>query len=563
MKRQILTWTHFKSRLRAQDRWLESFCTISLLIAALILYCFHLETLPLRDWDEATVAQVAKEISQAPLNSLRWMFPTIWGEPYFNKPPLIHDLIAVFYHFFGVNEVTSRLPSAILTAFSVPLLYLVGRELFTVRTPALCSALVYLTLLPVVRHGRLAMLDGAVICFELLLFLGVLRSRRDLRWTLLAGLGFTLLCLTKGIMGILLGSIALIFLAWDTPRLFVSPYLWMGISLGSLPIIAWYLAQWLRYGDTFIEVAFLNQSLRRVSTSIDGNSGQPWYYLWEIFKYSMPWLVPMLGGLRLAIARRNWSWAKLVLVWSSLYFVAVSVMATKLPWYILPIYPVLALAAGAKIAAVLNSPSRDKYPRSWGLIFATIAIGAAIVFFFVGWDDRYLGIILICLALTFSFAAFLLQQRDAQFIYLIFWGTYISLILFVASPHWIWELNESYPVKNIASIIKDNTPVDRVIYTTYHYERPSLNFYSDRRILMTPSLPFRVSSQPKQNLSPLQVRQLWLRNYWQKETKPYLLIEQKVWKELKLRDDKVLADMKIDNSLWVLLTKVSGKTMPK
>jgi hypothetical protein len=35
-----------------------------------------LGNLPLRDWDEATIAQVAKEISQTPLEQLRWLFPS-------------------------------------------------------------------------------------------------------------------------------------------------------------------------------------------------------------------------------------------------------------------------------------------------------------------------------------------------------------------------------------------------------------------------------------------------------------------------------------------------------
>ncbi len=553
MKRQTFTWNHFQSRLRARERWLESFCTIALLLAALILYCFHLDNLPLRDWDEATIAKVGKEISQAPLSELKWLFPTMWGEPYLNKPPLIHDIIALIYHFFGIDETTSRLPGALLTAISVPLLYQVGREVFAARTSALCSALVYLTLLPVVRHGRLAMLDGAVLCFEILLFLGILRSRRDLRWTLVAGLGFAFLCLTKGMMGLLLGAIALIFLAWDTPRLFASTYLWLGISLGSLPVIAWYVAQWLRYGNTFVEITLWNQSLRRISESVDGNGGQPWYYLLEILKYSLPWLVPMVGGLKLAIVRKNWSWSKLVLVWSGVYFIVVTLMATKLPWYILPIYPALALAAGAKIGAVLNLPKRSNYPRSWGIIFATIAIGVAIAFFLIGWDDRYLGIIFICLTLTFSFTTFLLQQRDAQFIYVLFWGMYISLLLFVGSSQWIWELNEAYPVNNIASIIEDSTPAGRVIYTSFDYERPSLNFYSDRRVLPPPALELEQLQAAKPILNALQIKQLWLQNYWKEQKKPYLLIEKTALPKLKLSKFRVLAEIKIDDVPWVLL----------
>uniref|UniRef100_A0ACD5GWP6 ArnT family glycosyltransferase n=1 Tax=Desertifilum tharense IPPAS B-1220 TaxID=1781255 RepID=A0ACD5GWP6_9CYAN len=130
------------------------------MVAALFLFGIDLGSLPLRDWDEGIVAQVARNISRSPFDSLSWLYPTLAGEPYLNKPPLIHILIALLYKTVGINEWTTRLPSAILTALSVPLLYGVGVEIFPKRTPAIFSALIYLTLLPVVRHGRLAMLDG-------------------------------------------------------------------------------------------------------------------------------------------------------------------------------------------------------------------------------------------------------------------------------------------------------------------------------------------------------------------------------------------------------------------
>ncbi len=131
----------------------------------MLLFSINLGELPLRDWDEGTVAQVAREIWRAPAGSMRWLYPMLGGVPYHNKPPLMHLLIAWTYSLLGVNEWTTRLPGAMLTAISVPLLYCIGREIFRQRWAAIYSALIYLTMLPVVRHGRLAMLDGAVICF--------------------------------------------------------------------------------------------------------------------------------------------------------------------------------------------------------------------------------------------------------------------------------------------------------------------------------------------------------------------------------------------------------------
>ena len=172
--------------------------------------------------------------------------------------------------------------------FMCPMLYAIGRELYPQRSIAIFSALVYLTLLPVVRHGRLAMLDGAVLCFLLASMWCLLRSRRDLRYALGAGIGFGLICLTKGVMlGLLLGAIGLVFLVWDTPRLLTSGYLWGGLAIGTFPVAGWYFAQWLHYGQDFINANLLNQSFRRIWEPVSNHNGPPWYYLLEILESSL------------------------------------------------------------------------------------------------------------------------------------------------------------------------------------------------------------------------------------------------------------------------------------
>jgi 4-amino-4-deoxy-L-arabinose transferase-like glycosyltransferase len=487
MNRQTSTGKISYHRIKSKDYWLELLAILGLFVAAILLYTNHLGELPLRDWDEGTFAQVAKEIYQSSFHNWRWLFPTIWQEPYLNKPTLIHSLTALVYGIFGINEFSSRIVGASLTALSVPLLYCVGRELFIPRYYALFSGLVYLTLLPVVRHGRLAMLDGAVLCFEILMMLCVLRSRRDLRWTLPAGISFALICLSKGwLMGILLGAIALIFLLWDTPRLIKSIYLWLGVLLGAVPVLIWQGAQWFYYGENYIQTAIQDQSLNRIFEVVEGNQGPIWYYLLELLKYPHPWLFFALGGLTLAWQYRNWSWSKLILVWTGIYFLAISLMGTKLPWYILPIYPPLALATAVALGQIKSLPESQPYPRSWlgFLLFLTLTVIGGIIYFYLSLpQEEDLLILLILILLTFVTTTILISKKDDQFILVLSWGMYVSLMLFCSSNYWLWELNEAYPVKLVASIIKDNVPPQEIVYTSFDYERPSLNFYSEHRVI--------------------------------------------------------------------------------
>lgn len=542
MSRQTFAWGRSSYKLRQQDGWLEFFCVVGLLIAALILFTINLGNLALRDWDEATVAQVAKEIWQAPSGSLKWLFPTFWGEPYFNKPPLVHDLIALFYHIGGVNEWTARFSGAFLTACSVPLLYLLGREVFPSRFPSFCAALIYLTLLPVVRHGRLAMLDGAVLCFEILMIGCMLRSRRDLRWSIGIGLGFSLLCLTKGIIGCLIAVLVLAFLAWDTPRLLTSAYFWFGWGLGSIPALAWYLAQWTHYEKEFINALF-DQQINRLGETLDHHRHPVWYYLLEIVKYSFPWLLFAVAGLQLAWQDRHYSWAKLVLVWSGVYFGVVSLMATKLPWYILPIYPALALAGGATLADLRDWPKERPYPRFWRVLLTIVAIAAGVIclclcfnltFGLVPSPHFSLTLLAASLAMTLGVSARLMKQHSLQFMVVLFWGMYVSLLLFVNSPYWVWELGEAYPVKPVAAMIKQHSiPRSQTIYTLFDYERPSLNFYSDHRIIP------RTSEE--------------LQEHWHNSPQPYLLVPRQVLSDWsKLEGVKVLGEASPD---WILITK--------
>ncbi|PSB08359.1 phospholipid carrier-dependent glycosyltransferase [filamentous cyanobacterium CCP2] len=524
-----------------QKDWL--FC-LGLGAAALILFTTQLGALPLRDWDEGLVAQVAREIWQAPANSMTWLYPTQWGEPYFNKPTLVHCLIAITYAIGGVSEWTARFPGAVLTAVSVPLLYAVGREVFYPRSSAIFSALVYLTLLPVVRQGRLAMLDGAILCFMLFMVWCVLRSRRDYRYSLGVGLGFGLICLTKGVMvGVLLAGIAVVFIAWDTPRLLKLPYLWIGLLFGSVPVVLWYVAQWQHYGSSFLGTNLVDQSLQRIWAGVEGNAGPPWYYLLEIIKYTAPWLLflPLAG--KHAWTNRNLSWAKLALVWGIAYLITISLMTTKLPWYVLPLYPAFALIVGAQLTELWQRGHRVgirylppiPYSLVWAGWFAILALAGWAGMIYFGWmespRDPGLAIVLAAVGITMTLATTLVLSQDRQFVVILLWGTYLTFVLFVMSGHWVWELAESYPVKPVAALIQQYAPSGQPVYTSYPHNRPSLNFYSDRPVL------------------PASTQQLKRR--WRRDDHPFLLLDEAALDELNLASVQV----KGMAAGWMLVTR--------
>ncbi|MEL6224529.1 MAG: phospholipid carrier-dependent glycosyltransferase, partial [Cyanobacteria bacterium J06627_8] len=263
------------------------------------------------------------------------------------------------------------------------------------------------------------------------------------------------------------------------------------------------------------------------------NSGPPWYYLLELLKYGFPWLVFLPIGLKTAWNDRNRSWAKLTLIWLSVYLGVISIMSTKLPWYVLPLYPAIALVVGHELHRLWETLSGESFKLSpssryrWVLVsfFAFLSlVGWAGSFYFGRIDnDQALALILAALGLTMLVTTLLLWKRDRQFIPILIWGFYITLLLFVSSNHWVWELGEDYPVKPVAAMIRERVPPGATVFTSHPLNRPSLNFYSEHRVL------------PKSNKQ--------LRQHWRKSDPAYFLLDNATLKQLNLKSPTELNDV--------------------
>ncbi len=361
-----------------------------------------------------------------------------------------------------------------------------------------------------------------------------------MRWGLGVGISFGLICLTKGILGFLLGAIGLAFIAWDTPRLLTSGYLWGGLVLGFAPVAAWYGAQFYKYGDVFLNAHLLDQSLKRVSQKVGNNQGDVWFYALEILKYGVPWILFLPQGFRYAWENRNLGWAKLVLLWSGIYFGVISLMQTKLPWYVLPMYPALALVVGAQLnrwwspwMSGLREYHTIARSRVWVAIFMVLAIAAWIlsaICTFTASPQPDLQLIFSTLALTLTVTAILIARHDTQFISVLLWGMYLTMFVFVCSDHWVWELEEAYSVKPVAAMVRQGTKKGQVVYTSFPYNRPSLNFYSERPVV------------------PASKEELL--KHWNGDLRPYMLVELKWLRELAPQTQVVGMSER-----WVLVTR--------
>jgi hypothetical protein len=157
-------------------------------------------------------------------------------------------------------------------------------------------------------------------------------------------------------------------------------------------------------------------------------------------------------------------------------------MGTKLPWYIMPIYPFFTLAVGVKLAQLYQ---QEIYPNWLKFVFYSLGglILGGIVYFVLSDPQIPLILMAILLSLTFILSAYYIQVKNKKFIPTLFIGLYLSFGLFFTSTSWNWELNENFNAKTVGLLINHNTPEKTIIYTSFSYSRPSVDFYSDRPVI--------------------------------------------------------------------------------
>ncbi|MCS7293258.1 MAG: glycosyltransferase family 39 protein [Gloeomargarita sp. SKYBB_i_bin120] len=493
-------------------RWL-----LGLTVLSLVAWLIRLDNVPLRDVDEGQVALVARDI----FCTGNWLFPTRMGEPYLNKPPLVHWLTAAAYHLGGITDWTTRLPAALLSALAVPGMYVLGWQVFGQEFAARWSALVFLTLLPVVRHGRLAMLDGTVVTGLVWLLVATALTRQQVRWSWVMGLLLGLLALTKGLIAVPLGVIALAFLLWDSPQVLKKPRFWVGLVLGTLPGLSWFMLQLLHYGPVFIREHLVKQSLARTWEVVGGEPGPPWYYVQHLFFHSWPWFFFWPLGLVNAWRNRDESWAKLSLLGTGIFLGVISAMTTKITWYVMPVYPFFALTVGAYITQIWQC--KVIWPRWWAYVFGFLtvgAIGTGIYYGLIVGQLELLGVLLI-LTMTLAGTTWYLWRQKRQFLVILTGGFYLSIVALMTTPYWNWELNNSeFAVKPVAQLVREFVPPNYDVYISRHHSRRTLDFYSGRRI----------EAHPKEKLV----------EFWQaRSPRPFLLIKTKELSQFNLPGHRV------------------------
>ena len=370
---------------------------ILLTLLCALLYLPGQASLPPFDRDEARFAQASKQM----LAGDGWIVPYFQDSPRSKKPAGIYWLQAgsvaaaqaVTGNHAVVREVWPyRIPSLIGAWLAVLLTYALGRELFDRRAGLIGGALLASSLLLTVE-AHLAKTDAVLLATILLALWGLARAQALWRvggsprqtgarpWLAVWG-GVGVSAMIKGPIGpvvVALGALGhrVATGTWRWGR-FLQPK--RGLPLLVVLAGAWPLALAVSGAGGFVVESANEDLIPKLLSAQESHGAPPGSYLGALYLAFWPGALVVVPALVAAFARLDHTGVRFCLAWIVPGWVLFALVPTKLPHYVLPFYPALALLAGFMLSAGWP-PLRSALWRAlvvvhgvvWGLVGLALA----------------------------------------------------------------------------------------------------------------------------------------------------------------------------------------------
>lgn len=296
-------------------------------------------------WDEQTNIAVVKDTIQS-----QSIFLKLGDEYFFEKPPIFYYLSILISPITGI-ELSGRFVSA-FSAFGIAILLfkLVNKRYgFQKATVFIYAFLLIPQLYFVNQAGFFSShtlssfdLDALQMFFIVLSFYMLFISEKLTKSKIYLSYFFLSLgFLTKGpfvLLPLLINS----FYLYKNKLLGVS---FKGLVVFMIPIVAWILVMSLKFGGIFIDNFFEYHILNRAINTLEGHS-EPLLFYFGIFLdprmnlLGIPFLLILAKKVRSKFKDKTFQYSLIFLILTLLLF---TLVGTKLAWYILPVYPFLAL----------------------------------------------------------------------------------------------------------------------------------------------------------------------------------------------------------------------------
>ncbi len=320
--------------------------------------------------------------------------PVLYGRPWLEKPALYYWRAMSFFKEFGVSDWAARLPSSSGALVLIILIFLHMRRF----RPGghLDAALITASCVAIIGFARGASTDmqlAAPFCIGMLGWYAWYETGKKF-WLFDLYFFGAAATLAKGpIAPFLALSIILLFAGLRREWSLLRRTIWLpGVLLYLAMVLPWFIAVQKR-NPTFYKLFFLEHNLERFATNRYQHHQPFWFYLAVLVIGLMPWTViairALVDSIDVSIAewkvrhnpqrylghsRAGDAFPEFLVLWTLFPIVFFSFSGSKLPGYILPSIPPIAILA----ADYLNRIRRCGLPR-W-LLWSHAAICAILVF---------------------------------------------------------------------------------------------------------------------------------------------------------------------------------------
>ena len=327
-----------------------------LAIAIAIAWFASLDVRKLQHPDEGRYAEIAREM----VVTGDWVTPRLNGIKYFEKPPLQYWLTGAAFRAFEVDEWTARLPGALAGFLTILIVGYVGSTIAS-KTAGAYAALAFAGCVWPFGMAHLVSLD-ALLTFWLTAALGAFLlaqhwradAARSRRWMLVAWAATAGGVMTKGLIALVIpfATLAIHTLVTRDRTPWTRIEFMRGLALFLLLAAPWFVVVSVRNPE-FARFFFIHEHFERFLTTEHRRTGAWWYFLPLLAIGLLPWTGVFLWGIRRSwtepVAAGSFAWPRFCLIWCAFVLVFFSISGSKLPSYILPIFPAAGLVLGVQL----------------------------------------------------------------------------------------------------------------------------------------------------------------------------------------------------------------------
>ncbi len=361
---------------------------VVLVVAMSYIVFYHLGKKPLLDYDESIYAQVARQAYES-----RHQLGFTWygnlglnrTELWFEKPPLMIWLTESAYWVFGVNEFAARFWPAIFGLLTMVLTFFFVKNISKSFYAAVFATSVFFIAFQYIYNLGVLQFDVPVGFFILLTLYAFWLAKANGKFYFLFWLSLGLGVLTKSVIGLLPLPVVLVYsiLARDFAYL-KSKLFYMAGLVFIVTILPWHIVESIKYGKGFWQQYLFYHVFDRYSSGLEGN-GKPFSFYWNILAEHRIMFRSLIVSLVYCAFKsfkdKNYFFPLAALLCIFIFF---STASTKLPAYILVIFPYIASVIGmafADFAGLL-----ERYHKVLGGLFVFFVV---VVFMFFGYKFNH------------------------------------------------------------------------------------------------------------------------------------------------------------------------------